>query len=591
MKRNMFRFLSLLLALCLCTGCALAQGFDAFNVTEGEGPRVHTVEQDEYPIYNYQADEMVPYHFPLYFLDGVKDLPYADLEAAVQLLNDLEELPEGEQRFDGIAEPENHTYFINQVDSAPAIMFNFAPEDQSILFLNYESFGTDSSKGVLDLVNSSGYDQDGLPSLLQHIPQAVPARAGESIVVSLVQYGIEIVEHEGKYLVPMHLAFDLLFCLRTHILNYFNGEAIFLVPSGAFRKGDELTEVGKLYFTENDGQRSETLAIYGVAELCLELDICYGLKKSHNINSFYDFLFSQGLLTDLLNPDGATADTALATLLEAYLDDLHTRYLMNSRYTGAGIVEYPKGISMLKDDLLCDIYEKAYSNAPKEIQTPYYECGDTAYVTFNEFQMSSDFDYYTQELTDELIAEDNVALTIYAHKQIYRENSPIKNVVLDLSNNSGGEVDAAAFTMCWFVGTAPLSIAHTWTGAQATTVYKADVNLDRTFDEKDWLVDKNTFCLISPASFSCGNLLPWVFRYSGYVTLIGEVSGGGSCAVLPMSTAWGTTYRISSPFMISFVKNGSFYDVDQGVEPQVHLVRPASFYDRQKLTDLINNLP
>ena len=50
----------------------------------------------------------------------------------------------------------------------------------------------------------------------------------------------------------------------------------------------------------------------------------------------------------------------------------------------------------------------------------------------------------------------------------------------------------------------------------------------------------NLYCLISPNSFSCANLVPWAFKEDGSVTLLGKVSGGGSCLVRPKTTAWGT---------------------------------------------------
>ncbi len=57
-----------------------------------------------------------------------------------------------------------------------------------------------------------------------------------------------------------------------------------------------------------------------------------------------------------------------------------------------------------------------------------------------------------------------------------------------------------------------------------------------------------------------------------------------------MSSAWGSLYQISGPVRISFVKNGSFYDADRGVDPDVYLTKAETYYDREKLTELINGL-
>ena len=128
------------------------------------------------------------------------------------------------------------------------------------------------------------------------------------------------------------------------------------------------------------------------------------------------------------------------------------------------------------------------------------------------------------------------------------------------------------------------------TGAASTATYRADINLDGVFDEKDTVRDKKLFCLIGPYSFSCGNLVPNVFRSSRRVTLIGKESGGGSCSVLPITTAYGTLFHISSPKRISYLKNGSYYNTDTGVEPDCVIVKPENFYNREALTEYINQL-
>jgi C-terminal processing protease CtpA/Prc len=128
------------------------------------------------------------------------------------------------------------------------------------------------------------------------------------------------------------------------------------------------------------------------------------------------------------------------------------------------------------------------------------------------------------------------------------------------------------------------------TGALTTATYRADVNLDRVFDEKDSVADKNLYCLISPVSFSCGNLVPAAMKSSDKVTILGRTSGGGSCTVQPLSTAWGTLFQISGSTRMSFLKNGSFYDIDQGIEPNYTISKPEKFYDREKLTEYINEI-
>jgi hypothetical protein len=123
-------------------------------------------------------------------------------------------------------------------------------------------------------------------------------------------------------------------------------------------------------------------------------------------------------------------------------------------------------------------------------------------------------------------------------------------------------------------------------------VYRADTNLDGVFDEKDSFIENGLklYCLESPFSFSCGNLVPCVFKASNKVTMLGQTSGGGSCSIHGFSTAYGTSFQISGYRHFSVMKNGSFYDVDTGAEPHVFIVDPAKYYDREALTDFIHGL-
>ena len=200
-------------------------------------------------------------------------------------------------------------------------------------------------------------------------------------------------------------------------------------------------------------------------------------------------------------------------------------------------------------------------------------------------------DYY-QMNEEGTLMPDTIGTIVEAHKQITRENSPVKNVVLDLSQNTGGHAAAAVYLLSWFLGDAQLSLKDTMGGGETTTIYRADVNLDRVFDEQDTLAGRglNLCCLTSPVSFSCGNLVPWAFKADGRVKLLGSITGGGSCEMQPLTSAWGTPFVISGPVRISFLKNGSYYDVDQGVQPDYTIFSYDHYYDRNELAKFVNSL-
>ena len=367
---------------------------------------------------------------------------------------------------------------------------------------------------------------------------------------------------------------------------FFNGQC--LIVDSNIAKDDEI------YYAAPTGERSAALAEYGYNELCLMLDSMYGLKEVHEIDSF-DQLFDRiGFKHFLLEKDAKTADKMVYLTINKYLDDIHSAFVAYSYLTGSIDDKVESGPS--RASLLEHRNEHIQARAAQypDGVPAYEEVGNTAYITFDNFNLSSTTlaDYYDIKSVDDLPIDgsDTLALVIWAHAQITREDSPIENVVIDLSCNTGGAVDTAAYLVAWCLGKASISLKDTFTGAMANTDYWADVNLDHVFDEKDTIADKNIYCLISPVSFSCGNLVPNVFKQSGKVTLLGRTSGGGSCIVLTASTAWGTSFNISAPRRMSFLKNGSLYDIDRGADPDYTISTPEKYYDRQALTDYINTL-
>ena len=389
---------------------------------------------------------------------------------------------------------------------------------------------------------------------------------------------------------------DFLISTSTGRSFLFNTEAVYFAnDSDLGCKSEEYTPLGKsYYYSVKSHEMSEELAWYSYCELCLMLDNLYGRKDTHDISSF-DSLFTEiGYKEDLLSTDPDVKDGALIDFIKYYLDDLHSGFCGVSYLTDTAQTIEGTSLSGLKDNEVYETYNNARNNADHQI-APYEEYGNTAYITFDHFWFNkAASDYYEGgiEIEEDPASDylDTVALVIYAHEQITRENSPIENVVIDLSLNGGGQADAAAIISAWYLGEASMSIRSQFTGAISTGTYRFDANLDGVFDDNDTVKDKNLYCLIGPYSFSCGNLVPNIFRSSGKVTLIGKESGGGSCSVLHISSAHGAMFDISSPNRMSYQKNGSFYDTDLGISPDCVIVRPESFYDRDGLTEYISNL-
>ena len=552
----------------------------------GSGTKKHEISSGSFPLH---AGAINAGERTLYFLDGVKDLPYVDANDIPQWCEDIMGPQKGEFSFSLKVEGSVATIFRNTadpeaVDNGTYAAFDF--DKDSITFLDHDLFcWKPGATTVMDVVSVSTVNASGQPSLLQKVEKQSLDRYGDELVVKAGDYGIDFVQQDGKQLVPLQTLVDFMFSPSRYINLFFNGQVI--------QMASQMSRDNQEYYAAPTGDRSAALAEFGYNELCMMLDYNYGLKESHGIGSF-DKLFHSAMLDKVLkDPDPVNADKCVGHMIFDYLDDGHSAFLAPSYLAGPIDYGLKPGTSvsyMFKEgERFSSARAKYYPNGAPG----YEEVGNTAYITFDSFAVLNVADtdsYYQAKDPAEFPDADTIGLVMKAHAQITRENSPIENVVVDLTNNEGGASDAAVFMLAWLLGETSVSVKNTITGAMSSATYRADVNRDRKFDEKDTISDKNIFCLISPFSFSCANLVPNVLKESHRATLLGQTSGGGSCVVQFCSTAWGSSIRLSSSRRLSFLKNGAFYDIDRGAEPDHRISNLDLYYDRKRLTNYINSL-
>ena len=581
MKNNRrTRVLALLLALVLVFACAAP----AYAETDGR----HNIVSRSYTTYAGRTeDEKLNQEITLYFIDGVDDLPYMELYDWAELLYFV--CTDNGDKDYGLSIDHNGDVITYERENGYTMDFDFT--NDTLHYMDYDAFmhGSDDST-LIDLVSEKGTDENGNAELIMRDKMGSFDRYGDEMTVDLAAYNIHMIAQDGGYFVPLQTLCDFTL-LAQQVSFVFNGQALFMASDNIFYdyNQQEYTEIADIYYSAPTGERSKELAEYSYNELCLVLDTFYGLKEAHDIQSFRQLFWQIGFDEVLSGTSAVDADNALKQIIDYYFDDLHSVFNEYSYLVGNEPISSSTGIANRKYLEHRNTYQAARDAAYPDGWLQYEEVGNTAYITFDSFRSSYNGWAYYKATEDETL-DDTVQQIIDAHKQITREGSPIENVVLDLSINSGGAVDAAIVVLSWFLGDAPFSVKNMATGAMSTAVYRADINLDHKFDERDTVADKKLFCLVSPVSFSCGNLVPAALKSSQKVTLIGRTTGGGSCIVQSVTTAYGTVFQISAPQRMSFLKNGSFYDIDQGVEPDCYISNIANYYDRAALTDFINGL-
>ena len=583
MRRPLALFLSLALSLSSTLGLAACNGSSP-TATSTSTAR-HEVSTASYPFYiNSQS---IGIEIPLHFLDGTNDLPYIEANDWLTLLNGFV-LGDEDLGVSFSLEKDNATVTYTRHNTNEAAVDNLAPmvldfDADTITFPDYNLFVQRAgSSSILDATTMEVVNDEGQPAALLKVESEHNTRYGDELVLPLGEYGIDLVREGDQYLIPLQTLSDFIAAINGPSF-FFNGQSLIMTSS--------TTTAADLYYAVPTGERSEALAEFGYDELCLMLDYQYGMKDSHNIESFAQFFHEVGFEELLKGPNAEQADKLIYRLIVDFLDDNHSAF--NAFSYLAGQVDYEaEGLAHARIATHHKRQVEARATYYPDGVPGYEEVGNTAYVTFDTFHLNgpSTEQLYAVKDPAEFADTDTIGLIMKAHAMIHREGSPIENVVLDLSCNGGGHADAAFFAIAWFLGDASITMQDTMTDATCTTTYRCDANRDRAFDASDTVSDKNLFCLCSPSSFSSANLVTCMFKESGMVTLLGRTSGGGACIAENISSAWGTSFRISGPHRISFIKNGSLYDVDRGADPDFVLTTPEKYYDRQALTDYINSL-
>lgn len=542
----------------------------------------------------------------LYFKEGAEDIPYVNIE---ELCN----------YYFTVEYPEKYKVLITSKNNNYTSTVLIDLTKRKIYFSNYDhyisQFYSESSKLFFDLANVQENDFIKIEKSFNSwgAPIEVNFSGFEDFVLCA--------EIDGKlnYYVSLNTYGNLFTAFKSVV---YNGKEVYSVNKIINNGFDNAKEFYR--FDEGTGKkmRSSALTDFTYNELCINLDLNYGLKELHGnkfdcFDSYFEYV---GLKSKLLNPDPEIFCKAIWDLCEAYFSDNHSNFNFASYYCGYDIAKkFAERVETGDENLLTgnsiskkmELYYTARQNVYGE-NIPGLEFSDdekTAIVRFDHYTTSGDSDLNaiinetnlelgkTTEDICNSIKENYTAIQkdikteyyLYCVNKMIKKNPKVENVILDMSNNTGGSCRTAVATLAWMLGEVQTNITNSITGAKCSSVYVCDINADGKFDENDTIKDKKLFCLISPASFSCGNMVPAMLKSSDRVVLLGETSGGGSACVYPTMAADSTTFRISSRYVMSENKNGSNYDIDKGIEPHVRL-QPETLYNKEKICSIVADM-
>ena len=468
------------------------------------------------------------------------------------------------------------------------------------------------------------------------------SKPANPVTIDLDKYGIVPRGDDDGMWIPIQTLSSIFSNLHYHYISY-NGETVYVNNDNHLpAMGARDPEFTKPILAE--AERPDDMIQFDYAQLCLAFDVFYGKPACAP-----DTLKKDGLdayLASLGDEGKAIKDALMSKSLYEYFHGLDGLFLtmIQDGHTAVnlitkGVLAYAANegdvtvlepyaaLQQNKDDPINQLDAKATNDEKllkrvRDRETrlqdradaygdeTYLKKGDTAVIVFDSF---NDIDYEgwrnyldgkgerpspTQPLPDVLKTgkpqnPDSLAIFLDGMERAAADPE-VRNVVLDISNNGGGSLDVVMFMTSLIANHDTTTFQNVLTGQTVTERFDVDRNLDGAFDEQDGEVDYsglNFAVLTSPASFSCGNILPSILKDEG-VLIMGEQSGGGSCAVQKQVSGEGADYPMSS-WMGRMVNNAG-EEIDGGVPVDVDLLKRdgskgyASFYDIDTLRQVMD---
>ncbi|NLS34293.1 peptidase S41 [Mycoplasma agalactiae] len=460
-----------------------------------------------------------------------------------------------------------------------------------------------------------------------------------SIKFDLKKYNWKVHAINKEPIIPLFV-FNLLFLSQNYYNLRFNGSEYYGVDiDTTIRTTPEaLSEItNKFKFTpETAAQRQDAFQ-----SLRFVFDNFYGLAEEKKFDKVgFESWLDPSIKKDILNKNPLIYNKGYFKALHGQINELHTSVRQFNYYTP---LDYSDGefIKSLVDKSLLEYREKVnpdfksrwlnanelklklgnlrdkavfsdsigsrrllkvgeYNGRPAIIEsnTPvvrFLPDNKSAVITLDSFNTIS-----AEELTgdpEKHYMADSFELMKYALDVIERRelatHSKISNIILDISQNGGGNI-AALYRLIGLIkgkqDRKAYSYAYnTLTKTLEESVYRAEIPQKYLNKDYKW------FLLTSNLSFSAANALvaytaaDKLSPSSSKVQVIGQKTGGGACAIIPIVLSDGTMIVVSSNTKIVTKSDEKHYvSVENGFEvPAENQLNYEDFYNDNALAELI----
>lgn len=186
-----------------------------------------------------------------------------------------------------------------------------------------------------------------------------------------------------------------------------------------------------------------------------------------------------------------------------------------------------------------------------------------------------------------LVNSDSAVYLEMMMDQILSQTTVLKNVTIDLTYNTGGNV-GALYRVVGFVTDQPFRVSSIDgdTGGASSSFVK--INGTPTYPNLKWSL------LTSKVTFSAANSLATIFKENKLGKIMGVKSGGGASSITPILLPTGTAFTMSSN-NISAYRTGAgtendpfvFHSNEFGITPDYKL-EMSELYKESKLLSILN---
>ena len=558
-------------------------------------------------------------------LPVVRDEVNTTETAAVRLYEDLPEVP-----YMSVTDFYNRFYLAG-TDLSEGMSFtrdggvytltNFCG-DKAVFDVNNDTIVIDNVERFIKtahnhlITESDGYDPDNPFAKTSH---SIEPETATPKAIALANYDIDLRGDDTGVYAPLPTLSDIFASGEGYYISYVGGKIYVRDVQGTYLEYSAM-EDDPDYLPAVEADRSEALARYIYNELCLNIDLWYGKPGQEAIHE--DLM--KGSFDDVLSrkyPE--IKEMLLSTDFLTFYEGLYKVYyglLFDGGHTGIGAMPVILDNMDLSRKVAGEIVEKEYGKSYYEYRTGkkerkaqclearealyngdyYAEQGDTAIIRFDHFIVDNDGwkAFYAGTGERPLVTKDDededtfeTIGAVLSGLERAAQNPEIKNVIIDVSCNGGGD-DTALLAIEWLLTGVGYVRDKDSLNSQFNTKYQLfDMNFDGVFDDSDVspYTGYNIGVLTSKCSFSCGNNFPWFMHEHGAM-ILGEQSSGGACAIRFSSTG-GMDIQASSAADCGVNDEGG--TIDNGCPVDAELLgegeNPTTgFYDLDTLSALMN---